>query len=337
VSLVIASILVLAIPVVMMAVSPHHDRGTTNVRIQFAAGNQNAPPAQPAQKAPAKSGGGANPAAGRQGSAGGGAAPGRSGGGAANNQGSSGGASTTNQGSNQGSNAGATGVSDTQLTHPARSPVQGGGDSGMIGVPGVTGSLPSLSSIPKLPNIHFHLPQPNRLVLSKWVARCDVSKPGAPGTMAFDVYWQHHPSSSSQAFPVDQMNYPCGSDWAIIPGADPFVPPVWVGKFAPFTPATNYPGGQIFTAVDAPASEVAADLQAAGVPVAASGQLLTYGSDGVPVYTSDWWGLTFGVKDAAGKAIAKDGGYPHMMWRTDAHHWGWGNVGIGLPAKLKLK
>ena len=37
------------------------------------------------------------------------------------------------------------------------------------------------------------------------------------------------------------------------------------------------------------------------------------------------------AKDAAGQVIFHDGGYPHPMWRTDAYHWGWGNLGVGLP------
>jgi hypothetical protein len=46
VALVIASILVLAIPVVMMAVSPYRDRVASNVQIQFAAGDKQAPAAK---------------------------------------------------------------------------------------------------------------------------------------------------------------------------------------------------------------------------------------------------------------------------------------------------
>ncbi|MDP9342788.1 MAG: hypothetical protein M3Q23_12005 [Actinomycetota bacterium] len=325
VSLVVASILVLAIPVVMMAVSPHRDRGATNVRIQFAAGEQNAPAAQPAGTAATKSGGAAQPAAGRHGSAGGGSAPGRQGGRAGSTQGSS-------------SMGGA--PSDVQLRRPARSPVQGGGDTSLVGEPNppappVPVPLPSTTQLPgplpSVPSVNLHMaPKPQKFVLAKWIARCDVAQPGRPGTMAFDVFYQHHPTGAN-AFPVDQMNYPCGADWAIIPGSDPFTPPVWIGKTAPFVPATNYPGGQVFTAVEVSSAQVAADLAAAGVPVGSAGQLVTYGSDGVPIYTANWWGLSIAVKDAAGQAIARDGGYPHPMWRTDAYHWGWGNLGVGLP------
>src|SRR6266571_1744116 len=62
VSLVVASILVLAIPVVMLSVSSHRDRGATNVQIQFAAGGQQAPAATSQGKTPATKGGAAHPA-----------------------------------------------------------------------------------------------------------------------------------------------------------------------------------------------------------------------------------------------------------------------------------
>jgi hypothetical protein len=333
VALVVASILVLAIPVVMMAVSPHRDRGASNVQIQFAAGDKQAPAAQ--SKAGTSTAGSAQPATARQGGAGAGSAPGRQGGGTGStNSGRAGGGSSV-----QGTSTAGGSTSDTYLRKPARAPVQGGGDSVMIGDPNPSSPfpVPATSGLPvpsvSVPAINLHtVPKPHKFVLSKWIARCDVSSPGKPGTMAFDVYYQQHPSGS-YGFPVDQQGYPCGSDWAIIPGSDPFTPPVWIGKTAPFVPATNYPGGQIFTAVDVSASQVAADLAAAGVPVGGAGaQLLTYGSDGVPVYTSSWWGLSLAVKNAAGQAIFHDGGYPHNMWRTDAYHWGWGNLGVGLPA-----
>src|SRR6266536_2760315 len=70
VALVVASILVLAIPVVMMAVSPHRDRGVSNVQIQFAAGDQQAPAAQSQGKAGTSRAGTAQPATGRNGGAG---------------------------------------------------------------------------------------------------------------------------------------------------------------------------------------------------------------------------------------------------------------------------
>jgi hypothetical protein len=321
VSLVVASILVLAIPVVMLSVSPHRTRGATNVQIQFAAGGQQAPAATSQGNSASTKGGAAQSATSRHGGA-----PARQGGGAGSTTGRSNGRS--------GGGTSAT-ASDTSLRRPARAPVQGGGDTSMMGnenlpvpVPNATG-LPNV--LPSVPSVHLHfVPKPQKLVLAKWIARCDVSAPGKPGTMAFDVYYQQHPSSGV-GFPVDAQKYPCGSDWAIIPGSDPFTPPVWIGKTAPFVPATNFPGGQIFTAVEVPAAQVAADLASAGVPVGSAGQLVTYGSDGVPVYATSWWGLTLSVKDAAGQAIFHDGGYPHPMWRTDAYHWGWGNLGVGLP------
>ncbi len=324
VSLVVASILVLAIPVVMLSVSSHRDRGATNVQIQFAAGGQQAPAATSQGKTPATKGGAAHPATSHPGGAParqGGSSTGRSNGGSSSVQGNSGGMAAT--------------ASDASLRRPARAPVQGGGDTSLMGNDGLPVPIPTATGLPNplpaVPSVHLHfVPKPQKLVLAKWVARCDVSAPGKPGTMAFDVYYQQHPSAGV-GFPVDAMQYPCGSDWAIIPGADPFTPPVWIGKTAPFVPATNYPGGQIFTAVEVPGAQVAADLAAAGVPVGSAGQLVTYGSDGVPVYATNWWGLTLGVKDAAGQAIFHDGGYPHPMWRTDAYHWGWGNLGVGLP------
>ena len=275
VSLVVASILVLAIPVVMMSVSPHRTRGATNVQIQFAAGGQQAPATTSQGSTASTTGGAAHPATARHGGG-----PGRQGGSAGGGsgiQGNSGGMAAT--------------ASDTYLRRPARAPVEGGGDTSLIGEPNPPVPLPVPvptatglpNPLPSVPSVHLHfVPKPHKFVLAKWIARCDVSGPGKPGTMAFDVYYQQHPSGA-YGFPVDAMQYPCGSDWAIIPGADPFTPPVWIGKTAPFVPATNMPGGQIFTAVEVPASQVAAQLAAAGVPVGSAGQLITYGSDGVPV------------------------------------------------------
>jgi hypothetical protein len=168
--------------------------------------------------------------------------------------------------------------------------------------------------------------------LAQWVATCGAANPGTPGTAAWNEYWQHTPQASNLAFPIDQMNYPCGPDWVIIPGSDPITPPVWIGKDAPFTPPTNMVGGQIFIAADASAAQLASELGAAGVPVATSGQLLTYGGDGVPVYAPNWWTLSPGVKDAAAAVMFKHDSVPHPMWRTDSYHWGYGNVGVGLPA-----
>jgi hypothetical protein len=168
--------------------------------------------------------------------------------------------------------------------------------------------------------------------LAAWVADCDVSDPGTPGTAAWNVYWQHHAEPSDRAFPIDEMNYPCGPDWIIIPGSDPITPPVWNGTAAPFTPPTNMAGGQIFIAAgDAAAQQLTSELSAAGVPITSSGQLLAYGADGVPIYTTDWWTLTPAVKNAAAAIMLKHDSYPHPMWRTDAYHWGYGNIGVGLP------
>jgi hypothetical protein len=169
--------------------------------------------------------------------------------------------------------------------------------------------------------------------LAAWVADCDVSDPGTTsGTAAWNVYWQHHASPSGYGFPVDQMNYPCGPDWIIIPGSDPYTPPVWNGTVAPFTPPTNMPGGQMFIAADdASASQLAAELGAAGVPITTSGQLLAYGADGAPVYTSDWWTLNPAIKNKAASILFKHDSTPHPMWRTDSYHWGYGNIGVGLP------
>ncbi len=168
--------------------------------------------------------------------------------------------------------------------------------------------------------------------LAAWVADCDVSDPGTPGTAAWNVYWQHHTEPYDKAFPIDQMNYPCGPDWIIIPGSSAITPPVWNGTVAPFTPPTNMSGGQMFiAAADASGSQLASELGAAGVPITDSGQLLAYGSDGAPVYTSDWWTLNPAIKNQAAAIMFKHDSYPHPMWRTDAYHWGYGNIGVGLP------
>ncbi|MDP9343516.1 MAG: hypothetical protein M3Q23_15775 [Actinomycetota bacterium] len=169
--------------------------------------------------------------------------------------------------------------------------------------------------------------------LSQWVAECDVGDPGTgPGTAAWNVYWQHHAEPAASAFPIDQMNYPCGPGWIIIPGSDPFTPPVWNGVDAPFAPPTNMDGGQMFTAAgDATAQQLSSELSAAGVPISDSGQLLGYGADGAPIHVTAWWTLTPDVKNAAAAIMFKHDAYPHPMWRTDAYHWGYGNIGVGLP------
>src|SRR6266487_2037963 len=123
VALVVASILVLAIPVVVMAVSPHRDRGASNVQIQLAAGDQQAPAAQSQGKAGTSTSG---------------SAPGRQGGGTGSTKsGRAGGGSSV-----QGTSTAGGSPSDTYLRKPARAPVQGGGDSVMIGDPNPSSPFP---------------------------------------------------------------------------------------------------------------------------------------------------------------------------------------------------
>src|SRR6266516_1073503 len=178
VALVVASILVLAIPVVMMAVSPHRDRGASNVQIQFAAGDKQAPAAQSQGKVGTSTAGTAQPATGRNGGAGAGSAPGRRGGGTGSTKsGRAGGGSSV-----QGTSAAGGSPSDTYLRKPARAPVQGGGDSVMIGDPNPSSPfpVPATSGLPvpvpsvSVPAINLHtVPKPHKFVLSKWIARCD--------------------------------------------------------------------------------------------------------------------------------------------------------------------
>ena len=167
---------------------------------------------------------------------------------------------------------------------------------------------------------------------SEWVADpCDVADPGTPGTAAFNVYYQHHPSTSAGAFSISSLNYACGPGWVIIPDSSPIVPPVWSGTTEPFQPPTNMAGGQIFTGADVSGQELVSELSGAGVPLADSGQLLAYGGDGSPIYVTDWWTLTPVEKNAAAAIMLKHDSRPHAMWATDPYHWGYGNIGVGLP------
>jgi hypothetical protein len=151
------------------------------------------------------------------------------------------------------------------------------------------------------------------------------------------VFWQHSSYTPIGAFNISGLNYPCGADWAIIPGSSPIVPPVWIGKTEPFQPPTNVPGGFIFgTAQDIDGMHLAAELAAAGVPIAASGQILGAGADGAVVYTTDWWTLSPQIKNAAATIMQRHGAYPGAIWETDPLHWGYGNIGVGLPNNIKM-
>jgi len=207
-------------------------------------------------------------------------------------------------------------------------------------VPSLPGSVP----IPKLnpPALHFPPAAPPKLpvlrlgedpavVFAKWGSRCDVAAPGKAGTADFISYYQHHDSNSAGAFPLSSLNYACGAGWVIIPGSSPVVPPVWIGKTQPFQPPTNMPGGQIFTGADVAGLQLMAELAGAGVPLASSGQLLAYGGDGTPIYVADWWSMSPVLKNAAAAILQRHDAFPHSMWATDPYHWGFGNVGVGLP------
>lgn len=122
--------------------------------------------------------------------------------------------------------------------------------------------------------------------------------------------------------------------WVSIPNAGPNTPPVWTGDAAPFQPPTNLAGGQIFTATTLTAAQIAAALAEEGVATTGSGQLLTYAGDGTRIYIADWWSLHPTQKNAISAAIFAGNGFPHFMWRTDGVHWGYGNIGVGLPDSL---
>lgn len=166
--------------------------------------------------------------------------------------------------------------------------------------------------------------------------------PGPVGSVEWIVYWQHNPypgSGGGEMFPIHLLDYPVGPQWVTIPGSAPFTPPVWVGTTAPFVPATNLPGGQIFTGGYHSSSEIAAYLLSLGItarvgpgnqPLAGE-QLLVYGADGAAVYIPDWWGVDPQIKNLIGTFLLEGEHYPHSMWLTDSYHWGYGNIGVGLP------
>jgi hypothetical protein len=166
--------------------------------------------------------------------------------------------------------------------------------------------------------------------------------PGPVGSIEWIVYWQHNPypgAGAGEVFPIQLLNYPVGPQWVTIPGSSPFTPPVWVGTVAPFVPATNLPGGQIFTGGYHSSSEIAAFLQSVGVTArlgpgnqpGPGEQLLAYGGDGVAVYIPNWWILDPQVKNPIATFLLEGEHYPHSMWLTDSYHWGYGNIGVGLP------
>ena len=194
-----------------------------------------------------------------------------------------------------------------------------------------------MPDVPNLPHSLPKLPGGKAPRLTDWIATCSPGKPGRVGTAPFNVFWQHNSSTPTGAFPVSALNYPCGADWAIIPGSSPIVPPVWIGKAQPFQPPTNIPGGFIFgTAQDIGGASLANELAAAGVPISASGQILGAGADGQTLYTPDWWSLAPSVKNAAASIMQKHGAYPGAVWETDTLHWGYGNIGVGLPNNIRM-
>ena len=166
-----------------------------------------------------------------------------------------------------------------------------------------------------------------------------MADPGEQGTAAWNEYYQHATTTIAGAFPIEQLNYPCGPDWVIIPGSDPVVPPVYIGTKEPFAPPTNVDGGWIFGAAqDIGAQSLAGELDAAGVPTSASGQIVGYGADGVPVYTADWWGrrkrLCCGVVMliiGCTIQITAMTLWVHVMMGRFTAGLGIGNLSVGVP------
>jgi hypothetical protein len=162
-----------------------------------------------------------------------------------------------------------------------------------------------------------------------------TTPPEKIGSVEWIEFWQHHPypgSAGENVFPIEQMNYPTGTGWVLTPCNAPFIPPVWVGTTQPFQPPTNFPGGQIFIGAGAASSDLSSQLAAVGMPISSSGQLVTFGADGSPIFTPDWWILDPQVKNAVAVVLFNANSFPHPMWRTDSYHWGYGNIGVGLPA-----